>query len=158
MGGGPYSIEKKSFDKKLDLTRIKPYGDTMNDGKVQLSFTLPVDHDDKAIEAAKELAEKMGLKNPEVLKVAKKISYRTDSSMKNNQGLIYIDNGHKTMRIKTPRFVYGHHRNPISQQSLIENHHDAPIRAGADQPPKALQEAQNSLWDSIVAERLLKGL
>ena len=66
MGGGPYSIEKKSFDKKLDLTRIKPYGDTMNDGKVQLSFTLPVDHDDKAIEAAKELAEKMGLKNPEV--------------------------------------------------------------------------------------------
>ena len=66
MGGGPYSIEKKSFDKKLDLTRIKPYGDTMNDGKVQLSFTLPVDHDDKAIEAAKELAEKMGLKDPEI--------------------------------------------------------------------------------------------
>ena len=66
MGGGPYSTEKEVFDKNLDLTRIKPYGDTMNDGKVQLSFTLPVDHNDKAIEAAKELAEKMGLKDPEV--------------------------------------------------------------------------------------------
>jgi len=39
----------------------------MNDGKVQISFTLPVDHDEKAIEAAKELAEKMGLKEPEVV-------------------------------------------------------------------------------------------
>ena len=61
MGGGSYSVEKQDFDKTLDFTRIKPYGDTMNDGKVQLSFTLPVNHDKKAIEAAKELAKKMGL-------------------------------------------------------------------------------------------------
>ena len=66
MGGGPYSTEKEVFDKNLDLTRIKPYGDTINDGKVQLSFTLPIEHDEKAIEAAKELAIKMGLKDPEV--------------------------------------------------------------------------------------------
>ena len=66
MGGGLYSTTKEDFDKTLDLTRIKPYGDTMNDGKVQLSFTLPVEHDEKAIEAAKELAKKMGLKDPEV--------------------------------------------------------------------------------------------
>ena len=66
MGGGLYSSEKGNFDKNLDLTRIKPYGDTMNDGKVQLSFTLPVEHDEKAIEAAKELAKKMGLQDPEV--------------------------------------------------------------------------------------------
>ena len=26
----------------LDLAKVKPYGDTMNDGKIQLSFTLPV--------------------------------------------------------------------------------------------------------------------
>ncbi len=25
-----------------DLTKVKPYGDTINDGKVQFSFTLPV--------------------------------------------------------------------------------------------------------------------
>ncbi len=67
MGGGQYSTEKEAFDKNLDLTKIKPYGDTMNDGKMQVSFTLPVEDGDKAIEAAKELAEKMGLKDPEVV-------------------------------------------------------------------------------------------
>ncbi len=67
MGGGLYSTEKESFDKNLDLTRIKPYGDTMNDGKVQLSFTLPVESDEKAIEAAKELAKKMGIKDLEIV-------------------------------------------------------------------------------------------
>ncbi len=67
MRGGLYSTKKEDFNKTLDLTRIKPYGDTMNDGKVQISFTLPVEHDKKAIEAAKELAEKMGLKDPEVV-------------------------------------------------------------------------------------------
>ncbi len=66
MGGGQYSTEREKFDKNLDLTRIKPYGDTINDGKVQLSFTLPIEHNEKAIEAAKELAVKMGLKDPEV--------------------------------------------------------------------------------------------
>ena len=66
MGGGQYSIERENSDKNLDLTRIKPYGDTMNDGKIQLSFTLPIEHDEKAIETAKELAVKMGLKDPEV--------------------------------------------------------------------------------------------
>ncbi len=66
MGGGLYSTEKGSFDKNLDLTRIKPYGDTMNDGKIQLSFTLPVESDEKATEAAKDLAKKMGIENPEV--------------------------------------------------------------------------------------------
>jgi beta-lysine 5,6-aminomutase beta subunit len=66
MGGGPYSTDREIYDKEIDLTRIKPYGDTINDGKVQLSFTLPVEHDEKAIEAAREFAEKMGLRDPEV--------------------------------------------------------------------------------------------
>ncbi len=61
MSGGLYSMEKKDYEKTLDLTKLKPYGDTMNDGKVQVSFTLPVKDDDKGIEAAKELAKKMGL-------------------------------------------------------------------------------------------------
>jgi beta-lysine 5,6-aminomutase beta subunit len=38
----------------------------MNDGKVQLSFTLPVPNDDKGREAAKILAAKMGLTDPNV--------------------------------------------------------------------------------------------
>jgi beta-lysine 5,6-aminomutase beta subunit len=67
MGGGLHSSKKEMYNKELDLTRVKPYGDTMNDGKIQLSFTLPLEHNEKTIEAAKELATKMGLKDPEVV-------------------------------------------------------------------------------------------
>lgn len=66
MSGGLYSTEKRDYDKTLDLTKVKPYGDTMNDGKVQVSFTLPVPDGDKAVEAAKLLAKKMGLQDPSV--------------------------------------------------------------------------------------------
>ncbi len=67
MSGGLYSMEGKDFDKTLDLKAVKPYGDTMNDGKVQLSFTLPVPVGDEAIEAAKQLIRSMGLDNPQVV-------------------------------------------------------------------------------------------
>jgi len=50
----------------MDLTKLRPYGDTMNDGKVQLSFTLPVANDEKGVEAARILAKKMGIENPNV--------------------------------------------------------------------------------------------
>jgi beta-lysine 5,6-aminomutase beta subunit len=66
MSGGLYSTDKRDFDRTLDLTKVKPYGDTMNDGKVQVSFTLPVTDGDKAVEAAKLLAKKMGLEEPNV--------------------------------------------------------------------------------------------
>lgn len=67
MSGGLYSTEVNDFDKTLDLKRIKPYGDTMNDGKTQLSFTLPVPDGEEAIEAAKQLMRKMGFENPLVV-------------------------------------------------------------------------------------------
>ncbi len=57
---GNYNLSKAEFDKTLDLTKLKPYGDTMNDGKVQLSFTLPVKDDEKGCEAALQLCRKMG--------------------------------------------------------------------------------------------------
>ncbi|GAA0126688.1 MULTISPECIES: OAM dimerization domain-containing protein [Clostridium] len=66
MSGGLYSTENKDFDKTLDLTKLKPYGDTMNDGKVQTSFTLPVEDNEKGVEAAIQLAKAMGLKDPNV--------------------------------------------------------------------------------------------
>jgi len=59
-----YDMSEKTFDKTLDLTKLKPYGDTMNDGKVQVSFTLPVICDERGDEAAKILAKKMGLNDP----------------------------------------------------------------------------------------------
>ncbi len=67
MSGGLYSTEAADFDRTLDLTAIKPYGDTMNDGKVQMSFTLPVPIGDEAAEAAKQLMRKLGFDNPQVV-------------------------------------------------------------------------------------------
>ena len=46
---------------------IKPYGDTLDDGRVQLSFTLPVALDDNSKEAARRLARAMGLDEPSVV-------------------------------------------------------------------------------------------
>lgn len=67
MSGGLYSMERNEFDQTLDLKNIKPYGDTMNDGKTQISFTLPVSCNDESIEAAKILMRKMGFDNPQVV-------------------------------------------------------------------------------------------
>ena len=67
MSAGLYSTSSKSFDKILDLTKIKPYGDTLNDGKTQLSFTLPVPCNEEAIESARQLLYKMGFDNPQVV-------------------------------------------------------------------------------------------
>lgn len=67
MSGGLYSTQSKDFDKTLDLKKIAPYGDTMNDGKVQVSFTLPVPAGAEATEAAKLMLKKMGLENPQVV-------------------------------------------------------------------------------------------
>ncbi len=66
MSGGLYSTEVRDYDTNLDLTKLKPYGDTMNDGKVQVSFTLPVKDDERGVEAALQLAKSMGLKDPNV--------------------------------------------------------------------------------------------
>lgn len=45
---------------------IKPYGDTTNDGAVQLSFTLPVKAGGTAREAAKQLCEGMNLEGVQI--------------------------------------------------------------------------------------------
>lgn len=63
MSSGLYDLHKKDFDKTLDLTKLRPYGDTMNDGKVQLSFTLPVKDDERGEEAARQIARSMGLED-----------------------------------------------------------------------------------------------
>jgi beta-lysine 5,6-aminomutase beta subunit len=45
---------------QVNLKKLKPYGDIMNDGTVQLCFTLPVEPSPEAREAAIQLCEKMG--------------------------------------------------------------------------------------------------
>lgn len=44
--------------------QIRPYGDTANDGVVQLSFTLPLPLSGRAREAARRYAMLMGISNP----------------------------------------------------------------------------------------------
>lgn len=63
MSSGLYKMNQAGMDKTLDLEKLRPYGDTMNDGKVQLSFTLPVKDDERGEEAARQLAKKMGLED-----------------------------------------------------------------------------------------------
>jgi len=48
-------------------TLIKPYGDTINDGAVQLSFTLPIAWSEAADEAARQLVTKMGFTDVSVV-------------------------------------------------------------------------------------------
>lgn len=67
MSTGLYSMDKREFDITLDPKNIRPYGDTMNDGKVQISFTLPMKADELAMEAAKQYAIKMGVAEPSVV-------------------------------------------------------------------------------------------
>lgn len=67
MSGGLYNLEKKIGNTQLDLTALRPYGDTMNDGKIQLAFTLPVPDDEQGIESAKLLAKRMGINDVTVV-------------------------------------------------------------------------------------------
>ncbi|MCF7931504.1 MAG: cobalamin-dependent protein [Acholeplasmataceae bacterium] len=49
------------------MKMIRPYGDTLNDGKVQLSFSLPMPCNALGEEAAKKMALEMGIHNPSVV-------------------------------------------------------------------------------------------
>ena len=56
------------FAKPARVTRlVRPFGDTSDDGKVQISFTLPVDWSEAADEAARQLGVKMGLSDVQVV-------------------------------------------------------------------------------------------
>ena len=53
--------------REVDLSRVKPYADRLDDGLTQLSFTLPVPYGKAARRAAMQLASKMGIEHPEVV-------------------------------------------------------------------------------------------
>ncbi len=52
---------------QVNLKKLKPYGDIMDDGTIQVAFTLPVEPSPEAREAALILCQKMGL---EQIKIA----------------------------------------------------------------------------------------
>ena len=64
---GSHTTHTATATTDADLTKVKPYGDTMNDGMMELTFTLPVPYGEEASEAAKQLAKKMGLDEPAVV-------------------------------------------------------------------------------------------
>jgi len=51
---------------KVNLKRLMPYGDQLNDGALQMSFTLPVEAGPEAKEAARVYIEKLGLSDVHV--------------------------------------------------------------------------------------------
>ena len=53
--------------KEVDLSAVRPYADRLDDGLVQMSFTLPVPYSLAARRAALELAAAMGFEEPEVI-------------------------------------------------------------------------------------------
>ena len=55
------------LDTRLPEQWVRPYGDTLDDGRMQLSFTLPVALDETSKEGAKRLAALMGLEEPAVV-------------------------------------------------------------------------------------------
>jgi len=51
---------------QVDLGAVRPYGDMLDDGLMQLSFSLPVPHSTAGRRAALELASRMGLERAEI--------------------------------------------------------------------------------------------
>jgi beta-lysine 5,6-aminomutase beta subunit len=80
---------------------IRPYGDTLNDGSVQLSFTLPVNESEKAREAARLFVLKLGFLTCEVVHseaIADGYTFflvygKTDTSIDYNN--VVVDKTHK---------------------------------------------------------------
>jgi beta-lysine 5,6-aminomutase beta subunit len=67
----PYGAPNHESVKEIDLKKLSPYGDAMNDGRVQLAFTLPVEPSPEAEEAARQLMEKMGFSDVKVVSMQK---------------------------------------------------------------------------------------
>lgn len=63
----PYGAPDHPSVKMVDLKNLRPYGDAMNDGRAQVSFTLPVNPSPEAEEAAREIMRKMGFSDIKVV-------------------------------------------------------------------------------------------
>ena len=56
---------------KIDLSALKPYGDTTDDGALQLSFTLPIEPSAKAREAATQMVKAWGFIDVKIAHMSK---------------------------------------------------------------------------------------
>jgi beta-lysine 5,6-aminomutase beta subunit len=67
----PYGAPNHPSVRPVDLKNLRPYGDAMNDGRVQVSFTLPVNPSPEAEEAAREFMRKMGFEDVKIVSMEK---------------------------------------------------------------------------------------
>ncbi len=67
----PYGAPDHPSVKPVDLKNLRPYGDAMNDGRMQVSFTLPVNPSPEAEEAAREFMRKMGFEEIKIVAIEK---------------------------------------------------------------------------------------
>lgn len=67
----PYGAPNHPSVRPVDLKNLKPYGDAMNDGRTQVSFTLPVNPSPEAEEAAREFMRKMGFEDIKISSMEK---------------------------------------------------------------------------------------
>lgn len=63
----PYNtMSDNAKNSRVDPEAIRPYGDKLDDGEIQVSFTLPITAGGEADEAARQVARKMGLEKPRI--------------------------------------------------------------------------------------------
>jgi beta-lysine 5,6-aminomutase beta subunit len=67
----PYGAPDHLSVKPVDLKNLRPYGDAMNDGRMQVNFTLPVNPSPEAEEAAREFMRKMGFSDIKIVAMEK---------------------------------------------------------------------------------------
>lgn len=113
-----YDMSEKTYSKELNLSLLKPYGDTLNDGKVQLSFTLPIKNDEKGHVAAQELAKKMGISDPIV---AESITLDSNFTM-------YVVYGSVIHTVDYPNIVVETVESSVMSKSEIEDYIDSTIK------------------------------
>jgi beta-lysine 5,6-aminomutase beta subunit len=87
---------------------VKPYGDTLNDGAVQLSFTLPIADSAKAREAARTFVLKLGFRECEIVHsepMSERFTYfiaygRTDVSVNLDEIEVVLDPSQEYMNFE----------------------------------------------------------
>jgi 2-methylcitrate dehydratase PrpD len=75
-----------------------------------------------------------GLRDPAVLKLARKVSCEVDSRLEANQGAIEIRIGRKVISSEVPQFPYGHPTKPMSQESLVAKFMDCAAHSAKQIP------------------------
>ncbi|MBN2604278.1 MAG: cobalamin-dependent protein, partial [Bacilli bacterium] len=113
-----YDMSEKNYSKELNLSLLKPYGDTLNDGKVQLSFTLPVKNDEKGQVAAQELSKKMGISEPIIAE-----SITLDSNF-----TLYVVYGSVIHTIDYPNIIVETVESSVMSKEEIEDYIDSELK------------------------------